>query len=169
MMEPAIVGELAHVRGEDVDALVSKLHEAHKRFGADAPKRPPEPKETPPVPPVKAKGYEYIGEIAVASEKLTVGEAAARAEDTVTLRARRGSWYAYERGGNDGRPSGLVLVHSDALKTFEKANLEGLGRGERGRRRHDDGDAVGAARSPGVRRSLRVPGKPHRRRQSRSS
>ena len=129
-IERVVVGELAHVLGKNVDAMIAELRSGHPAFATNppqgpisgtlafatnSPQRPPEPKIAEPKAPIVLKNHTYLGKISSPSGSIVVGEATAPAKDTFLAQGKPGEWHAYVRDSSDDDEGGLVLIHADAL------------------------------------------------------
>ncbi len=133
--ERVVVGELAHVLGKNVDAMIAELRSGHPAFAANSPKRPPEPEIAEPKAPIALKNHTYLGKMSSPSGSIVVGEATAPAKDTFLAQGKPGDWHAYVRDSSDNDEGGLVLIHADAigqqakwlkdLVTIAELNVEG--------------------------------------------
>lgn len=113
--ERVIVGELAHVLGKDVDAMVAELRSNHPVFAPNLPTRPPDPEIAEPKAPVLLRNHTYLGKISSPSGSIVVGEAMAPARDTYLAQGKPGDWHAYVKGPSGDDESRLLLIHADAL------------------------------------------------------
>jgi len=113
--ERVIVGELAHVLGKNVDAMVVELRSGHPAFATNSPRRPPDPEIAAPKAPIVLGNHTYLGKISSPSGSIVVGEATAPAKDTYVAQGKPGEWHAYVRDPSDNDEGGLLLIHADAL------------------------------------------------------
>ena len=138
--ERLIVGELAHVLGKNVDALIVELRSGHPAFSrsppqgaisgplafaTNSPTRPPDPEIDEPKAPIALKHHTYLGKISSPSGSIVVGEATAPAKNTYLAQGKPGEWHAYVRDPSDDDEGGLLLIHADALGEQDKL-LKGL-------------------------------------------
>jgi hypothetical protein len=113
--ERVVVGELAHVLGKNVVAMVAELRAGQPAFAASSPTRPPDPVVDEPTPPVVLKHHTYLGKISSPSGNIVVGEASAPANDTFLARGNPGVWHVYVKDAGEDDGGALVLIHADAL------------------------------------------------------
>ncbi|MBS1121839.1 MAG: hypothetical protein H6Q90_4067, partial [Deltaproteobacteria bacterium] len=118
--ERVVVGELAHVLGKNVDALVAELRSGQPAFATNSPRRPPDPELAEPKAPIVLKVHTYLGKISSPSGSIVVGEATAPAKDTFLAQGKPGEWHAYMRDPSDHDEGGLLLIHADALGQQDK-------------------------------------------------
>jgi hypothetical protein len=115
MFEQVIVGELAHVLGKNVDAMVVELRSGHPAFSTSSPERPPDPILAEPPAPMVLENHSYLGKISSSSGRFVVGEMTAPDNDTYAAQGNPGEWHAYVREPSDHDEGELLLIHGDAL------------------------------------------------------
>jgi RNA polymerase-interacting CarD/CdnL/TRCF family regulator len=114
-LERVVVGELAHVLGRNVDAMIEEVRSGHPAFATTSRRRPPEPEIAEPKAPIALKNHTYLGKFSSPSGSVVVGEVTAPAKDTFVAQGRPGEWHAFVRVSSNKDEGGLVLIHADAL------------------------------------------------------